>query len=167
MNKPAVNHRRARKAPQRRDGARRPHVGVSRPAPFGRPLLSPRRSLNWPLRRYVRAWSLRVWLRRQASQAAGASGPADRDSPFCAPGRRAGTAGGARSLASGERANGMSRTFRHALRYRIHRNRQMEHLTQVAVSLRGGVRRGLVITPRERTDGGDLLLTTLSNKACV
>ena len=167
MNKPAVNHRRAHKAPQRRDGARRPHVGVPLPAPFGRLLLPPRWSLNWSLRRYVRAWSLRVWLRRQASQAAGASGPANRDGPLRAPGRRAGTAGEARSLASGERANGVSRTFRRALRYRIHRNRQMEHLTQVAVSLRGGVRRGLAITPRERTDGGDLLLTTLSNKACV
>jgi len=170
MNKPAVNHRRAHKALQRH-GASRPRAGVPLPAPVGPAAggrgLPPRYALNWSLRRYVLAWSLRVWLRRQAFRAAGAFGPAGRGGPLCVPGRRAGTAGDSRSLTSGERAIGVSLPFRHALRYRIHRNRQMEHLTQVAVSLRGGVRRGSAITPRERLDGWDLALATLSNKACV
>jgi hypothetical protein len=47
------------------------------------------------------------------------------------------------------------------------RNGQMEHFSQVAARLRKGVRRGAAITPRERADAWDLLLTTLSSEPCV
>ena len=76
---------------------------------------------------------------------------------------------GARSPlpAPGGRPHGVSLSRDHPLRYRIHRNRQMEHLTQVAVGLRGGVRRGAAITARERAAARDLGLTTFSDKASV
>lgn len=188
MKKPAVSHHGAHESPLGRVGAGWPRVGVPLSAPLrlatgstggqagGMPgKRSPldrvgcrlSTALNWSLRRYVLASSLSVWLRRQPPEAAGASGPANRGGPRCAPGRRTGAAREAGSLASGERVNGVSRPAAHALRYRIHRNRQMEHLTQVAASLRGGVRRGSAITPREHAGARDLLLTTLSSKTCV
>jgi hypothetical protein len=188
MKKPAVSHHGAHKSPLGRVCAGWPRVGVRLSAsprlatgstggqaggmPGKRPPLDrvgcrPRRALNWSLRRYVLASSLSVWLRRQPLGAAGASGPANRGGPRCASGRRTGAALEAGPLASGERVNGVSRPAAHALRYRIHRNRQMEHLTQVAASLRGGVRRGSAITPREHAGARDLLSTTLSSKTCV
>jgi hypothetical protein len=128
---------------------------------------SVRESLNWTLRRYVRALSLRVWLRRQAPGTGGTPVPAGRDSLLRAAARRAGAAGESGSKAPVEGTRGVSLSLAHSLRYRIHRNRQMEHLTQVAGSLRGGVRRGAAITPRERAAHWDLVLTTLSNKMTV
>jgi len=125
------------------------------------------KSLNWTLRRYVRASSLRVWLRRQAPGAGGAPVPAGRDGPLRTASRQAGTAREARCPALGERLHGVSLSRDHLLRYRIYRNRQMEHLTQAAASLRGGVRRGAAITPRERAAAQDLVLTTLSDKMYV
>ena len=47
------------------------------------------------------------------------------------------------------------------------RNGQMEHSSQAMASMRKVVRRGAAITPRERADAQDLLLTTLSNEPCV
>ena len=47
------------------------------------------------------------------------------------------------------------------------RNGQMEHFSPVVARLRKGVRRGAAITPRERADALDLLLTTLSSEPCV
>ena len=47
------------------------------------------------------------------------------------------------------------------------RNGQIEHFSPVAARLRKGVRRGAAITPRERADALDLLLTTLSSEPCV
>ena len=47
------------------------------------------------------------------------------------------------------------------------RNGQIEHFPPVAARLRKGVRRGAAITPRERADVVDLLLTTLSSEPCV
>jgi hypothetical protein len=188
MNKAAVNHHKEHKPPQYRAGVRSRRAGAPRPGlrhgpaaggachgggrsgecrPRGRAFPSMRESLNWTLRRYVRALSLRVWLRRQASGAGGTPVPAGRYGLLPAAAGRAGTAGETGSPASVERVNGVSLSLDHALRYRIHRNRQMEHLTQVAASLRGGVRRGAAITPREGTVAWNLVLTTLSNKAYV
>jgi hypothetical protein len=50
---------------------------------------------------------------------------------------------------------------------RAQRNGQIEHFYQVAARLRKGVRCGAAITPRERADALDLLLTTLSSEPCV
>ena len=124
-------------------------------------------ALNWSLRRYVRASSLRVWLRRQAPGAGAASVSADRSGLLRTAGPWAGTAAGAGSTRPVKRVNGVLRPSGRALRYRTHRNRQMELLTQVAASLRGGVRRGAAITARERADAEDLVLTTLSSRVCV
>ena len=74
---------------------------------------------------------------------------------------------GAGSTRPVKRVNGVLRPSGRALRYRTHRNRQMELLTQVAASLRGGVRRSAAITARERADAEDLVLTTLSSRVCV
>src|SRR5487761_425036 len=188
MNKAALNHHKAHKPLQWRTGARLPRAGAPLPGFRHRPAAGgagheggasaerrsqgrafpPRReSLNWTLRRCVRASSLRVWLRRQSPEAGGAPVPAGRGGLLRAVALRTGTAGKTSAPVPVERANGVSPPEDHALRYRIHRNRQMEHLTQVAASLRGGVRRGAAITPRERSVAWDLVLTTLSNKACV
>jgi hypothetical protein len=188
MNKAAVNHHKEHKPPQYRVGARPLRAGAPRPVlrhgraadgacrgggrcgerrPPGRAFPSMRESLNWTLRRYVRALSLRVWLRRQAPGADGRPVPDGRHGLRRAAARRAEAAGETGSPAPVERVNGVSLSLDDARRYRIHRNRQMEHLTQVAASLRGGVRRGAAITPRERAVARDLVLTTLSNKTCV
>jgi hypothetical protein len=124
-------------------------------------------ALNWTLRRYVRASSLRVWLIRRVTGTGRASGLADRNGPLCARGRQARAVCRARSPMLRERAIGVSRPEGSALRYRASRNRQMEHLVQVAAVLRGGVRRGSAITPRERSAPWDLGLATLSSKTCV
>jgi len=188
MNKAEVNPHKAHKPLQSRAGARPRRAGAPRPGfgqgpaagsachadggpgecrSRGRAFPPVRESLNWTLRRYVRALSLRVWLRRQAPGTGGTPVPAGRDSLSRAVARRAGAAGEAGSPAPVERVGGVSLSLDHALRYRIHRNRQMEHLTQVAVSLRGGVRRGAAITARERAVVWDLVLTTLSSKTSV
>ena len=187
MNKAAVNHHKAHKPRQWRTGTRSPRVGVPSPGfrhgpaarvagpggapgegrPRGRNFPHVRESLNWTLRRYVRALSLRVSLRRQAPGTGGTPVPAGRDRLRRAAAQRAGAAGEAGSPAPAERVMGVSLSTDHALRYRIHRNRQMEHLTQAAASLRGGVRRGAAITPRERADSWDPVLTTLSSEPCV
>jgi hypothetical protein len=185
MKKPAVNHHKAHKSHEWRTGAwwsratiplpgsrRGVAVGHGRGAHGKRRLrggvpLSLRGSLNWSLRRYVRASSLRVWLMRHAPEASAASVPTGRCGLLRAVGLRAGMAGGAGSPASVKRANGVSRPSGHALRYRTHRNRQMEHLTQLAGSLRGGVRRSTAITPRECAGVADLVLATFSSRVCV
>ena len=123
------------------------------------------RSLNCSLRRYVPTSSLRVWLTRRGSGTSEATAPVDRDGPSRTPGRPAGAAGCVHPPLFRERSNGVSRPERHTLGYRASRNRQMEHLVQAVVSLRGGVRRGSAITWRERADLRDLLSTTLSNNA--
>jgi hypothetical protein len=184
MNKAAVNHHKAHKPRQWPTGARSPRVGVPssgvRHGPAARVAGAPgverprgcnfphvRESLNWTLRRYVRALSLRVSLRRQAPGTGGTPVPAGRDRLRRAAAQRAGAARKAGSPVPAERMIGVSLSTDHALRYRIHRNRQMEHLTQVAASLRGGVRRGAAITTREHPASRDLLSTTLSYKTCV
>jgi hypothetical protein len=188
MNKATLNHHKAHKPLQWRTGAWSPRAGATLPGFRHRPAAGgvghggdasaerrsrdrafpPRReSLNWTLRRYVRASSLRVWLRRQAPEAGGAPVPAGRGGLLRAVALRTGTAGKTGSPVPVERVNGGSLSMDHALRYRVHRNRQMEHLTQVAASLRGGVRRGAAITTRERSVAWDLVLTTLSNKTSV
>src|ERR1700742_1753935 len=191
MKKPAVGNDKAHKSPQWRTGARSPRPGVplpefrygpesgsgtaasgSAPGPGGdrsrrRVSLLRGKSLNWTLRRYVRASSLRVWLRRQAPGTGGATLPADRNGALRAAVRRTETARDVRSPAPGDPPHGVSLSRDHLLRYRIPRNRQMEHLTQVAESLRGGVRRGAAITPRECAAALDLGLATLSNRTCV
>jgi hypothetical protein len=184
MDKAAVNHHKSHKPRQWQTGARSPRAGVpssgARHGPAARVVGAPgagrprgcnfphvRESLNWTLRRYVRALSLRVSLRRQAPGTGGTPVPAGRDRLRRAAGQRAGAAGEAGSPLPAERVIGVSLSTDHALRYRIHRNRQMEHFTQVAASLRGGVRRGAAITPREHAAPQDLLSTTLSYKTCV
>ena len=80
-------------------------------------------------------------------------------------GRRAGAAGEpSRRL---RRLRGGSRATGHGHPRREQRNGQMDHFSQVAARLRKGVRRGAAITPRERADVQDLLLTTLSSEPCV
>jgi hypothetical protein len=188
MKKRAVDHRKAHKSPYWRIGARWPRANVpaaevpprGRPDDRGRGLRRARETpaavpgslladgaLNWSLRRYVRASSLRVWLRRQAPREGAASVSAGRSGLFRAASPRAGTAARAGSPGPVARADGVSRLPRRALRYRKHRNRQMELLTQVAASLRGGVRRDTAITPRESTGAEDLGMATLSNRVCV
>ena len=188
MNNTAVNHHKTHKPLQCRAGTRPRRAGAPLPGfrhgaaaggaghgdggsaerrPAGRAFPSVRESLNWTLRRYVRSLSLRVWLRRQAPGTGGTPVPAGRDSLLRAAARRAGAAAEPGSKASVEGAHGVSLSLDHSLRYRIHRIRQIEHLTQVAASLRGGVRRGAAITPRERAAPQDLVLTTLSNKMTV
>jgi hypothetical protein len=189
-----MDNRRAHKSPQWRIGARWPRAGVPLPGfrrgaaavtavaaigavqgrgaprkcrPRRRVLRAPRGALNWSLRRYVRASSLRVWLRRQAPEAGAASVSADRSGLLRTAGPRAGTVGEAGSPGPVNRAKIGSRQLGRALLYRSHRNRQMEHWTQAAASLRGGVRRGSAITPRECADAGGLVLTTLSSRVCV
>jgi len=73
----------------------------------------------------------------------------------------------ARTAAPGGRPRGVSLSSEHALRYGVHRNRQMEHFTQVAEGLRGGVRRGAAITTREHGAAPDLGLATLSDIVCA
>lgn len=188
MKKPAANHHKTHKSPKWRTGDRLPRVGVPLPelccradlsgtgdggaAPGKdrtrcRVPLARAKYLNWTLRRYVRASSLRVWLRRHASETGGATVPADRNGALRVAVRRTAAAGDVRSPARDDPPHGVSLSRDHLLRYRIHRNRQMGHLTQVAESVRGGVRRGSAITPRECTGAPDLLLTTLSNKVRV
>ena len=188
MKKPAANHHKAHKSPKWRTGdwllgagvplrefCCRPDAGSAGNAGAA-PGEGPSRcrvppvqekSLNWTLRRYVRTSSLRVWLRRQAPETGGATVPADRNGALRAAVRRTETARDVRSPAPGDPPHGVSLSRDHLLRYRIPRNRQMEHLTQVAESLRGGVRRGAAITPRECAAALDLGLATLSNRTCV
>ena len=180
MKKQAVNHRKAHKSPRWWLGDGWPRAGILLPSfrrgragtlgpggdapakcrPRGLVFPSLRESLNWSLRRYVLASSLRVWLRRQVPGAGG-------NGLLRVAGRGTGTAGGARSPGPTERANGVSLSGGRVLRYRKYRNRQMEHLTQLAASLRGGVRRGTAITPRERAGAQDLVSTTFGDRSCV
>jgi hypothetical protein len=180
MRNPAVNYRKAIMPP--RAGR------IVRPPRAGRPLGVPRRrrdaaaravgapapgwphrfasrslseSLNWYLCRYVRAFAADVWLMRRVP---GTGGTADR-----AGARRAG--GGPSVAAPGEHlarpkpgAASGSRTTDHAPRYRLYRNGQMEHCTQVAAGLRGDVRGGSAIAGRECATPQDLRLTTLGSK---
>ena len=188
MKKLAANHHKPHKSPKWRTSDGLPDAGVPLPesgclprasgagdggaAPVTgrsrcRVLPARGKSLNWTLRRYVQASSLRVWLRRHAPETGGATVPADRNGALRVAVRRTATAGDVRPSARGDQPHGVSLSRDHLLRYRIHRNRQIGHLTQVAESVRGGVRRGAAITPRECTGALDLVLTTLSNKMCV
>jgi hypothetical protein len=188
MKKPAANHHKTHKSPKWRTGGWLPGVGVPPPEFRCRPdvsgavdggaapgegrsrccvRFSPGMSLNWTLRRYVRASSLRVWLRRHTPETGGATVPADRNGALRVAVRRTETAANVRSPALGAPPHGVSLSSDDLLRYRIHRNRQMEHLTQVAKSLRGGVRRGAAITPRECAGALDLVLATLGSRTCV
>lgn len=63
--------------------------------------------------------------------------------------------------------SGGSRFARSACQRRHRRNGQIEHFSQVAAMMRGGAVRGGAITPRERADAQDLVLTTLSSESCV
>lgn len=65
------------------------------------------------------------------------------------------------------RCGGGSQATGHGHPRREQQNGQMDHFSQVAARLRKGVRRGAAITPRERADVRDLLLTTLSSEPCV
>lgn len=178
MNKAAISHHKPHKPPQCGTGAK-PSVGLSAqrrpPGPVsadrvagasgercsrGSSCLSVRESLNWTLRRYVPALSLRVWLRRQAPETGCTVAQAGRGGPPCRPvsvgAVRVGTAGETGSRVPVGRAHGVSLSRGHTLRYRVHRNRQMEHFAQVEISLRGGVRRAASITARERVAASDL-----------
>jgi hypothetical protein len=188
MKKPAANHHKPHKSPKWWAGDGLSGAGVPLPESGCLPCASgaddggaapgkgrsrchvpPARakSLNWTLRRSVRASSLRVWLRRHAPETGGATVPADRNGALRVAGRRTAAAGDVRSSARGDPPHGVSLSRDHLLRYRIHRIRQMGHLTQVAGSVRGGVRRGGAITTRECTGAPDLVLTTLSNETRV
>ena len=124
-------------------------------------------ALNCSLRRHVPTSSLRVWLTRRGSGTSDAAAPGGRCRHSRPPGRPAGTAGRGRPPSFRKRPNGVSRPEWRALRYRASRNRQMEHLVQAAVSLRGGVRRDSAITSRESADLRDLPTTTFSDNVYV
>ena len=146
----------------RRSGA----CGVRRS--LGHVLPSPGESLNWRLRRYVRTSSLRVLLRRQGAEAGGAPVSAGRHGAsrhtLSAP--SAGGPGRPEKSVNWYPVSGAAACRGAGIRhrgYRILRNGQMEHFTQVAAGLRGGARRVAAITPRERIAARDLVLTTLSD----
>ena len=124
-------------------------------------------SLNCSLRRYVPTSSLRVWLSRRVSSTGDATVPGGRRGPSHVPRLPAGAAGDIQMSSFRVRPNGVSRPEWRALRYRASRNRQMEHLVQAAVSLRGGVRRDSAITSRESADLRDLPTTTFSDNVYV
>lgn len=188
MKKRAVNHHKAHKSPQWPPGAPSPCAVVQwrefRSGPVasgafhandatarrrsrGRDLPSPWEPPSLSLRRYVRTSSPRVWLRRQGAEAGGAPVPTGRHGLSIRSAEGPGWAEESVGQYPGERLNGVSLCRDHALRYRVRRNRQMEHLTQVAASLRGGIRRDAAITPREREAAKDLVMTTLSDKMLV
>jgi hypothetical protein len=81
--------------------------------------------------------------------------------------------GGCRAGAASEpsrrlrRRGGGPRATGHGHPRRDQQNGQMDHFSQIAARLRKDVRRGAAITPRERADIRDLLLTTLSSEPCV
>jgi len=181
MKKSAVIHQKAHMPPQWH-GAWWATVGIALPPlPRGGAVpghagglradrwlaLSSEGSLNWSLRRYVPDSSLRVWLRRRVSGIGDATAPGGQGGSPHAPGWPTRAAGYVRPLSFRERANGVSPTSGRAPGYRASRNRQMEHLVQAVVGLRGGVRRDSAITPRERANPEDLLSTTLRNKTYV
>jgi hypothetical protein len=83
-------------------------------------------------------------------------------------------AGGRRAGAAGEPSRRLRRHGGGGVRPTTHghprpeqQNGQIEHFSEVAAGLRKGVRRGAAITPRERADARDLLLTTLGSEPCV
>jgi hypothetical protein len=96
-----------------------------------------------------------------------------------APGARTGTGrtdrplGGRRPGAASEssrrlrRRGGGSRATGEGYPHRGHQNGQREHFSQVVARLREGAMHSAFITPRERADARDLLLTTLSSEPCV
>jgi len=65
------------------------------------------------------------------------------------------------------RGNGEPRLASRGSRRQRQLNGQIEHFSQVVARLRGGAVRGAAITPRERADALDLVLTTLSSEPCV
>ena len=131
MNKAAVNHHKAHKPRQWPTGARSPRVGVPssgvRHGPaarvagargVGRPrgcnFPHVRESLNWTLRRYVRASSLRVSLRRQAPRDRRHARAGRPEPP--PPGRRPAGRGGRGSRLAGTRGAGDRRVAVHGSR---------------------------------------------------
>jgi hypothetical protein len=202
MEKTAVNHVKTHKTRQRRPFPEPPFPGrhaalrwrAGRPMPCPRPpagaggrggvpggrraaACARRRlgkSLNWSLRRYVQASSLRVWLMRRTPGRGSGPSSADRSASAAADsGRLSGAAGwrpaadaGARQVASAQRGSGRRRDDL-ALPYRRHRNGQMEHSAQVATRLRVDMRRGAALAPRERAGAGDLVLTTFRIRATL
>ncbi len=191
MEKPAANHHKAHRPAQWRAAARPACAGVPLPAsrcraaaiPAPRPGPWPGRrrrryrdpllwgkSPNWALRRYVRASLRRVWLRRQAPEKGGAPVPVGGGGPSASAAGQAGRRRLAQRRAARRRlagGRGVSLSTSHGLRYLIHRNRQLEHLTQVVACLRGGVWRGAAITPRERDVARDLVSAPLGNGSSV
>lgn len=182
MDKAVLSHHKAHKPSQCRTGDR-PSAGLSARGRLrgpgsadrvagasgerrsrGRNFPSVREFLNWTLRRYVPASSLRVSLRRQAPETGRTAAPAGRGGPprwsVSVGVVQVGTTGETGSRAPVGREHGVSLSLDHALRYRVHRNRQMEHFAQVEISLRGGVRRAASITTRERAAASDLGLAT-------
>jgi hypothetical protein len=125
-------------------------------------------SLNWSLRRYVRASSLRVWLVRHGRATGGA---ADRHGRLREaggrPGGRPGGAGASRPPAPRERAVSRPRPAGTAPRKPLYRNGQMEHYAQLVAGLRGGVRCAAGIAPRENANPRDQVLATLGSKTDV
>jgi hypothetical protein len=101
---------------------------------------------------------------RPATPAAGSApgaGRAGRAAGHCRPGpvsepsrRRRPRGGGSRAAGDGYPRQGQ-------------RNGQIGHFSKIAATPRKGVGRGAAITPRERADAWDLVLTTLSSEPCV
>jgi len=96
-----------------------------------------------------------------AARTVSGAGRAGRPRGGCRPGAAGESSRRLRQRGGGSRATGNGHPFQGQ------RNGQMEHFSPVAARLRKGVRRGAAITPRERADALDLLLTTLSSEPCV
>jgi hypothetical protein len=144
----------------------------------GQPGPPPGKSLNWSLRRYVRASSLRVWLMRRMLEARGVPGPAARPAGAIAGrnglhghcdarGSRPAAAGKTHPPAPGERVCGGLRCRRRSSRRNPCQNGQKEYSTLMAGGLRGGIQRSAAIASRERARALDLQLATLCNSSCV
>ena len=149
------------------------HLPASRAGRLAGAVRRPRgASLNWSLRRYVRASPPRVWLIRQRTAA---GGPTFRGDPRRARGGRPGATGNpgwpapGRAVAGGSRppGRGSRRAIWRSLQASwrsLNGNGQMEHSTQVAAGLRGDVRPGEAIAPRDSAGPPDLGLTTFGDE---
>jgi hypothetical protein len=181
MRQPAVNHGKAQTPRQWRCWAPRPCTGgrdrAARGAhrPRGPVCRLAGRSLNWSLRRYVRASSLRVWLRRRQAETRCAPCPAATRAPTARAGavgrdglRRAGRhPGPAGQGRPGGPPDGRTRPSGTRRRHPKYRNGQMEHFTQAAMVRRGRARPGPAGSSAEREGARDLGLATLRDRATM
>jgi hypothetical protein len=178
MRKPVVNHHKAHMSLRDQPSARMAACGCPRPprvplraVPYAeRPAAWPSAGLAFAA---VRPGFVAACIVEAVAEAgAGPVAPAARTVPRAgragrAAGRRRPGAASESSRRLRQRGGSGSRATGDGYPRRAQRNGQIEHFYQVAARLRKGVRCGAAITPRERADALDLLLTTLSSEPCV